>query len=96
MRPASGETLVANTWYADSPSPSLLPVAVSLASFPSSAGRIIRVNWARSPEPTEWTETAPLLPSSNSDTALLTVSVLTAGISQLIPLPSSRFIISAE
>ncbi len=48
-------------WYADSLLPFLLSVAVSLASFSSSAGRIISVNWARSPpEPTEWTETAPV------------------------------------
>ena len=38
----------------------------------------------------------PPLAPSNSDTALLMVSVLTAGIIQLMPLHSSRFIISSE
>ena len=61
------------------------------------ADRIISVKSALVlPDLTEWTETESLLSFSNSEIALLTVSVLTAGIHQMMPLLFSRFIIPVE
>ena len=74
-----------------------VPVAVSLASFSSRAGRIIRVNSAYIlPDLIEWMDTAPLSPLSNLAISFLMAPFLTAGISQVTPRASSRSMISVE
>ena len=72
-------------------------MAVSLASFSSWAGRIIRVNSADILlDLIEWMDTGPLSPLSNLAISSLMAPFLTAGISQVTPRASSWFMISVE